>query len=343
MALAAGHHTTIADNSLAIEQVRKDTEQKLQQLQQQVSSHEVQIEQTLNENICILRSFGSTDDQLAGLLRELREQPARSSPKPELAPLSRDASRSVTPLDEFQSELDGALPPRGQNKTSDAFYRRGASNVARRECIAALFADTGFVSAPSASAAQFAKNTRFEDVGSISTAYQHPFREYPGASGTPSAYDNRSVYAGATSMAPMGSSFESFHQDQEQAIRRIAHREIGEPLNLPPHFKLPKTDSPPKYKGEDDLDIFMKFIELHCTWLHSQSLCGYDPAIDKYCITMLKSHLEGHALEDSMRLHQRFITSANAQRATQAFDAVKYDNVAGPDAFAEQLMKRAKH
>ncbi|KAJ6453275.1 hypothetical protein C8R47DRAFT_1229074 [Mycena vitilis] len=363
-ALAAGHRTAIADNSKAIERVRKSTEEKLQQLQQQVSAHEDQIEQTLIENIRILRSFGFTDDQLADLLRELRGPPARSSPKPELAPLSHEGSRSVTPLDDFQGELDGVLPPRGASETPDAFHRRGTSNLARRERTARSFAagpdKPSFVAPPSASAAQFAKNTRFEDVGSISTAHQRPFREYSGAIGPHSAYENGSVYAGVASVAPMGSTFESFHHDQEIAIKRIAHREIGEPLNLPPHFKIPKTDPPPKYKGEDDLDVFMKFIELHCTWLRSQMLCGYDPAIDKYRITMLKSHLDGLALEwfilllnETPRrdlsftetlcaLHQRFITTANAQRATHAFDAVKYDNVLGPDAFAEQLLKRAK-
>jgi hypothetical protein len=63
----------------------------------------------------------------------------------------------------------------------------------------------------------------------------------------------------------VGESFESFHSDQEEVIKRIAHREIREPLNLPPHIKIPKTDSPPKYKGEDDLDLSMNFVELQWT------------------------------------------------------------------------------
>ncbi|KAJ6552963.1 hypothetical protein B0H19DRAFT_1072454 [Mycena capillaripes] len=205
--------------------------------------------------------------------------------------------------------------------------------------------------------AHFAKNTRFDDVGSISTALQRPHRAFantvPGAEG---------VSAHSVPGTTIGGSFKSFHLDQEEAIKRIAHREISEPLNLSPHIKIPKTDAPPKYCGEDNLDLFMKFVELHFTWLRSQALCGYDLSIDRYRTTMLKGHLDGAALEWFIQmvnssdyapqvtltftetlcaLHRRFVTSANAQRATKAFDAVRYDNDKGPDAFAEQLLKRA--
>ncbi|KAJ7659580.1 hypothetical protein DFH06DRAFT_1130351 [Mycena polygramma] len=357
-----GHRTAIEANATAIEEVRKITEVKLQQLHQTVSLQESQIEYALNENIRVLRSFGTTEDQLADLLKLLSEHTARSSPKPELAPLSRDGSRSITPLDEFQSELDSALPRRGADESHDAFFRRGNATVSRRERTATSFAvgrgGAGIVPTPLAQPGPFAKSARFEDPGSISTAHLRPSRGYSAAGVHPS-YENGSAYVGPGSVAPIGSTFESFHHDQEKAIRRIAHREIGEPLNLPPYIKIPKTDSPPKYAGEDNLDVFLKFVELHCTWLRSQALCGYEPAIDKYRITMLKSHLAGDALDWLMQLlndddhadltyteilcalHQRFITSANAQRATQAFDAVKYDHVAGPDSFAEQLLKRA--
>ncbi|KAJ7101994.1 hypothetical protein C8R44DRAFT_887778 [Mycena epipterygia] len=106
----------------------------------------------------------------------------------------------------------------------------------------------------------------------------------------------------------------------------------------------------------------MKFVELHCSWLHSQTICGYGPVVDKLCLTLLKGHLGGAALEWYLEtvnsahfepqepmsfsdvlcaLHHRFVTSANAQRATQVFDAVRFDNTKGPDLFAELLVKRA--
>ncbi|KAJ7182654.1 hypothetical protein C8R43DRAFT_869307, partial [Mycena crocata] len=142
---------------------------------------------------------------------------------------------------------------------------------------------------------------------------------------------------------PEGSQYESFHWDKEVIIRKIVAREVGEVQDLPPHFKPPKVDAPTKYPGTDDSNVIMKFIEMLCTWMQSQMMCGYSPAIDKLRVSMLKSHLSNEALdwfiwksnqplEDGAinltftewlcLLHRRFITTANAQRATRAFEAV---------------------
>ncbi|KAF7371845.1 hypothetical protein MVEN_00041300 [Mycena venus] len=106
----------------------------------------------------------------------------------------------------------------------------------------------------------------------------------------------------------------------------------------------------------------MTFVEMLCTWLRSQMLCRRDLSIDNFRLIMLKTHLTGQALEwfiltvnsshfvaqedltftDAVcALHHRFVTSANAQRATRAFDAVRYDNARELDSFAEQLIRRA--
>lgn len=90
-------------------------------------------------------------------------------------------------------------------------------------------------------------------------------------------------------------------------------------------------------------------------------MCGPDPAVDAFRLTLMKSQLASNALEwfintvnsmeygptgittfaDAMcALHRRFVTSSNAQRATRAFDAVRYDDARGPDSFAEALIKR---
>ncbi|KAJ7608286.1 hypothetical protein DFH06DRAFT_1346967 [Mycena polygramma] len=363
-ALVAGQCLEVDDTARDLENVRQDTEAKLQALHQRVVVQETQLGQTLGDNLRILRAFGSTENQLAQLTRSMTAFNNRSSPLPQLAPLPRPDSRSVTPLDEFQGKADAVLPPRGANESPDAFYGRGTRLVSRKERTAAAFSPEdgrGYHPAPSASAAHFAKTARFEDPGSISTAIRKPFPNYTGSGLKPGAGNVSAVTIGHDSDSP-ATNFEVFHQDQERLVRRIAHREIGEALNLPPHIRSVKTDPPTKYKGEDDLDIFMKFVELHCTWLRSQMLCGYDTSVDKYRTSILKSHLEGPALEwfiltisnphfapereltfteTLCALLQRFVTSANAQRATHAFDLVRFDNAAGPDEFAEQLLKRA--
>ncbi|KAJ7451194.1 hypothetical protein B0H11DRAFT_2289037 [Mycena galericulata] len=365
-AFVAGQRATLTENVDAIENIRVEMAKRLADLHHRVTSQEVQLDEALEENVRVLRAFGSTEDQLAHLTRAMANYSSRSSPKPELPPLSRSDSRATTPLTEFQKEMDAELTPRGPTESADAYYRRGAGEVARKERTATSFGPTldgtPLYAAPSASAVHFAKSTRFDDVGSISTARTRPYQAYTGSGIGPSGGNVSAASIAQDTVVPAASHYETFHQDQEKVIRQIAHREIGEVLNLPPHIRAVKTDPPPKYRGDDDLDVFMKFVELHCTWLRSQMLCGYDPSVDKYRLSILKGHLEGAALEWFMQtinsphfqserelsftdalcaLHQRFVTSANAQRATRAFDAVRFDNQKGPDNFAESLLKRA--
>ncbi|KAJ7255571.1 hypothetical protein C8J57DRAFT_1075364, partial [Mycena rebaudengoi] len=120
-------------------------------------------------------------------------------------------------------------------------------------------------------------------------------------------------------------------------IRAIITRELGERLVLPQGVRPPKVDAPTKYRGEDDLDLFMKWVEMVCTWLQAMLLCGYDAGVDRFRVSMVKSNLDGYALEWFIQtvpkqgltftetlcaLHRRFVTSSNAQRATRTFDAV---------------------
>ncbi|KAJ6469785.1 hypothetical protein C8R47DRAFT_1077932 [Mycena vitilis] len=364
-ALVAGQLGSLEENTAAIERVRKDTEVSLQALHRRVLTQETQVEQTLSENVRILRAFGSTEEQLEQLTRSMAVVNHRHSPKPEIPLLPKSALRSVSPLSEFQGETDSVLPPRGPAETADAFYRRGTGVVNRNERTATAFTvnPTAYPNAPSASAAHFAKNARFEDVGSISTAHRAPYTTYTGSGLRPGVGNVSAVTTSGPEMGNINANHaETFHQDQEKLIRRIAHREIGEALNLPSYIRSVKVDAPPKYKGDDDLDIFMKFVELQCTWMRSQMICGYEPSVDKYRTSILKGNLEGQALdwfilnisnphfepereltftETLCALHQRFITSSNAQRATRAFDAVRFDLATGPDAFAEQLLRRA--
>ncbi|KAJ6521826.1 hypothetical protein DFH09DRAFT_1330935 [Mycena vulgaris] len=218
--------------------------------------------------------------------------------------------------------MERELPPRRVNESDDMYFRRGTHTVRRKERMAQSFAiDPGapdIGAGPTASAPPFSRTARFEDVGSISTAQARPYRNYistpmAGATTGPGNVSTFSMTHGT--QAPEA---DTFHQDQERTIRRIAHREIGEVLQLPPHIKIPKTDAPLKFKGEDNLDIFMKFVELHC---HLDSA-----ALEWYIQTVNSAH---YSLQQELTftdalcaLHRRFITSANAQRATSAFDAL---------------------
>ncbi|KAJ7437644.1 hypothetical protein B0H11DRAFT_2255120 [Mycena galericulata] len=188
---ARGKHTTdkrvlkratLSENIDAIESIRVDTAERLADLHDCVTSQEVQLDEALEDNVRVLRAFRTTEGQLAHLTRAMADYSSCNSPKPELPPLSRSDSRATTPLTEFQKELDSELIPRGPTESAEAYYRRGANEVARKERTAASFGpalDGGpFFAAPSTSAVHFAKSTRFDDVGSISTARARPYQAY---------------------------------------------------------------------------------------------------------------------------------------------------------------------
>ncbi|KAJ7488715.1 hypothetical protein B0H11DRAFT_2229904 [Mycena galericulata] len=249
-AFVAGQRSTLNDNMEAIERVRSETAKKLSDLHAHITSQEVQIDNALEENLRVLRAFGSTEEQLAHPTQSMAEYSVRSSPKPELPPLSRSDSRATTPLAEFQKELDNELPPRGDTEPAEAYYRRGANTVARRERMAATFAPgpdpaafaSTFAPAPSASAVHFAKTAGFDEVGSISTARARPYQTYTGSGIRPGGGNVSAASTAQDTAVPEGSHYETFHQDQENIIQQIAHREIGEVLNLPPHIRA-------KYRG----------------------------------------------------------------------------------------------
>ncbi|KAJ6526119.1 hypothetical protein DFH09DRAFT_1371740 [Mycena vulgaris] len=360
----AEQRAAIGINVRSIALIRHDMEAKLLELHQRVVGQDERIEQCLEENLRALRAFGSTEAQLEQLTLSLAQYNARNSPRPELAPLSQPASRATTPLEDMRPELEGALPPRGPGESEEAFHRRALNTVRRKGRTAASFMteplEHGPITAPTPSTAHFAiKSTRFEDMGSISTAAHRPFKRY--GSEAPSGPAPRSTYSATRSMAlTEGSQYDSFHKDKEIIIRKIVAREVGETLLLPPNIKPPKVDPPAKYPGVNDLDVFMRFIEMLCTWLRSQMLCGYGTAVDDFRMTMLKMYLSGPALDwfiqsvnsahytesakmsfaDALcALHRRFVTTANAQRTTVAFDTVKYDDSVGPEGFAEALIK----
>ncbi|KAJ7831259.1 hypothetical protein B0H13DRAFT_2371562 [Mycena leptocephala] len=366
-ALVAGQRHAISETNDALEKVRDETAVKLQSLQDRVITQEEAMDRCLTDSIRVLRNFGSTEAHLVELTRAMSRGSVSNSPQIEIPLELRDETRSPASLAEFQREADAVLTPRGPNETGDSYLRHAAASARRHEQTATAFAPATAHTlgrAPSVSAALFAKTARFEDMGSISTAHVRPFQRYtqedePRTEGAASAFTHAT--SGFTSRT-IGDKQLTFFQEKEAIIRAVVGREVGEKLSLPTGIRLPKTDGPPRFAGADDLDDFMQWVELLCSWLRGYLICGHEEGVDAFRITMTKSYLSGAALEwfilnvNSSHyvaspsvgfadvlcgLLRRFITTANAQRATKAFDLVCYDHAKGPEAFAESLIRRA--
>ncbi|KAJ7625122.1 hypothetical protein DFH06DRAFT_1142425 [Mycena polygramma] len=153
-----------------------------------------------------------------------------------------------------------------------------------------------------------------------------------------------------------------FADDMSDIIRTTIEHRIGKRIELPPHVRPAKIDNRARYGGQDDHEVFMTTLEKFLGWMRT---CGYGgPELDTYRISLLSGvFLEGDALQwfttevDNPRypgrnqldfteiicaLHRRYVKSASAQRATRAFEAVRYDPATGPEKFMSNMILRGQ-
>ncbi|KAJ7086049.1 hypothetical protein B0H15DRAFT_801694 [Mycena belliarum] len=116
-------------------------------------------------------------------------------------------------------------------------------------------------------------------------------------------------------------------------------------------------------KVGDDHDYFtIDFLEKVLAWMRAGTFSG--PELDWYRVVLLQSFLEGDAHRwyvsetssyakendgDSpafadviCAMHRRFVKSSTAQRATRAFDAIKWDPAAGPEQLYSELLDKGR-
>ncbi|KAJ7759669.1 hypothetical protein B0H16DRAFT_1720456 [Mycena metata] len=264
--------------------------------------------------------------------------------------------------DQVARLLDQALPPRRDGETDDEFARRAVlSHESKRRAATAFVIPTGEPNAPTGE--RQPKNARFEDdPGSVSSApkfrYLHPtdtLSAHGGISFGPaiSGFDS-AIGAGKPTLDAM----EAFTSESDSIIRTIVFRAVGEELsNVPSRVRSPKLDNPSKFSGMNSHTAFIAWLEELTTWMKASFMGGKGCAC--YRVTILKTYLTGSALQwfsDYVEprigqslieyefssilcaMHQRFITAATAQKATQEFDAVRYKAKHGPLKLADELI-----
>ncbi|KAJ7164838.1 hypothetical protein C8R43DRAFT_1122714 [Mycena crocata] len=255
----------------------------------------------------MLRNFGSTETHLEQITQAMLGNGA-PSPKATIAPFIPAESRTSTPLREFQDEVDAALEPQRRHESDEQYLRHSTAAVRWADRTAAAFAPHGgyehTAPIPSASAAHLAKTARFEDMASISTAPIHPFQRYLGEN--------------SGERAPPGQANSEFsHTVSAFTTRTVGAKQL-------PFFHEKEA-------------IIRAVVE------REGHLSG--AALDWFILNISKTQVAGRypmGFADVLcALLGRFITSMNVQRATRSFDAVHFDNIKGPEAFAELLITRA--
>ncbi|KAJ7088196.1 hypothetical protein C8R44DRAFT_892991 [Mycena epipterygia] len=268
--LVAGQRVALQQSATALHEFRNDVAARFEDMNHSIVNNQERVDETLDNNVRILRAFGSTDQQLSTLIAAI----AGFSPSPTI---SLPTLPTVAPATE---DALGTLRPE--------YHRRGIANVRRRERSASSFAPAGFHDVPPHLAPAI-KSARFApiitDNSSIST---------PG----PHAMGHQSVRPrnAPPPVAPMESEdvFEAFAAEKSNKIRGIVGRHLAHSLEgIPSYVRIPKLDNPPKYKGENDDVLLMAWIGKVCAWMQANLLGGPSPTLVHLRVTILRNHLDG--------------------------------------------------
>ncbi|KAJ7637961.1 hypothetical protein DFH06DRAFT_1335609 [Mycena polygramma] len=342
----------------SLQQFRDETADRLTAFDDAIRGDHLSMEQCIEENVRLLTELGQSEDTMTRLLLQIRRSHRREAPLPALPHISQPQPLDIS--DSVAADLASALPPRKPTETQADFRRRAAlSSASSKRAAEAFVLPEPQSGNPARDVPPPFKSTRFEDPGSISSAPRYrqaaptgvPIPPVPGP--PISAFERTSIVS-----RPTLDAMEEFSQEAEALLRAIIYRQVGlELTNVPARVRAPKLDNPSKYSGANDHQEFITWLEELVTWMRASFMGG--PAADSYRITVLKTNLVGNALKwfidyvetrtgisaiqydfESVicAMHRRFVTAATAQKASRAFEAVKYKAEDGPLKLMDDLV-----
>ncbi|KAJ7199514.1 hypothetical protein B0H12DRAFT_1081391 [Mycena haematopus] len=174
---------------------------------------------------------------------------------------------------------------------------------------------------------------------------------------------NNSASAYATGHDQGRDILSEFAENAADSLRETIDNKLSIRLDLPPNVRTPRVSEPVKYSGEDDHDFFtVVFLEKLLAWMRAGNFGG--PELDAYRVVLLQSYLDGEAhrwyiteineyskenggdspefAEVICSLHCRFVKSSTAQRATRAFDNVRWNAESGPEQLFTDLLDKGR-
>ncbi|KAJ7020545.1 hypothetical protein C8F04DRAFT_1196522 [Mycena alexandri] len=376
-ALVAGRDRLLTSTALAVDQqnlarsthdslvqLRHDTADRLNTLHLEIEGSQTALVSHISDNLTILRELGASTKAIGHAIAKMSELPHSAPKLAKMPDFKLGNNAEITP--EARIELDAALPPRGPQETAEEFHRRAQFALDGRRRAASAFAfDTGPSDSSTARVQQRAesharmnpanKSLRFEDPGSISMA--NDTATQPAGLGF-----GPDVTMFGDAVARAEEVLEEYHAENDRKIAAIINRQVGEVLDVPSRIKAPKLPSPSMFSGNvNDPSAFLTYIETVATWMRAQFMGG--PEADVYRVTLLKTLLTGNALEWFIEhvegqsgpstvpyeftsvvcaLHRRFITFATAEKASRAFDQVRYRAEDGPTKFMDDLVSASR-
>ncbi|KAJ7665830.1 hypothetical protein DFH06DRAFT_1127034 [Mycena polygramma] len=294
---------------------------------------------------------------------------------------SVSASHPLLPIpDTVRSSIDAMVSPRGPHESSEEFEKRATAVLRMKEHAHNAFplpvperANPGYdpitqrhtVLNSRHPASAMRSEREIERLEQRTTGSRARFRNEPDDREIPNPLPmgmGTSISGYHTSVGPTGrDAMIDFADDMSELIRTTISHRVGERIELPPGVRPAKVDNRAKYSGQDDHEVFMASLEKLLGWMRSSGYGGAD--LETYRISLLSAYLEGDAHQwyttevDNPRtpglfqsdfagivcaLHRRFVKSSSAQRATRAFEAVRYDPSTGPEKLASELITKGQ-
>ncbi|KAJ7484148.1 hypothetical protein FB451DRAFT_1392721 [Mycena latifolia] len=361
-AIVAKHQAATEDTQDAIQALRTEVVSCVDSLQNEVNSQRSRLNRCLDDNLRILRDAGTSGSQIHEILRTMgcnggahrRDCDAPASlDNPSVAP------KAPIPA-EMKTVVDAVISPRGENKSQEEFDARAAAILRTKESAHTAFplpAVNNLGTAPQLAEPKVARflptATEYQSVGSASRIMARSDIARQKGNQFLARQMDRDRTKADTSLACLNDS---------PSAHTIESR-VGTRIELPQGVRAPKVSDPPKYRGQDDHDLFtVDFLEKVLAWMRAGTYSR--PDLDWYWVVLIQNYLEGeahrwyvtevnaYAQENNgdapmfadiiCAMHRCFVKSSTAQRATRAFDAVAWIASAGPEQLYSDLLDKGR-
>ncbi|KAF7371684.1 hypothetical protein MVEN_00024600 [Mycena venus] len=137
--LVAGQRDQYRGLAQSLRGLRDEVATRLEELGGEISDATHRLENTLENNLRILRATGTTDQQLTHLAEAVRRRRAQPINLATRLPTMSDPLANPVDLGELRETIDRALPPPQDSESAEEFYRRGNAALGRRVRTAASF------------------------------------------------------------------------------------------------------------------------------------------------------------------------------------------------------------
>ncbi|KAJ7116747.1 hypothetical protein C8R46DRAFT_1239357 [Mycena filopes] len=229
----------------ALLKLRDEVADRLTTLHSGIVDRQTQLNNCVSANIKALRALGMSENLLGQILTSAAKQRSGKLERPGLPNFS--PPETVTMESDLGTAINATVSPRRAGESLEEFGKRAEAVLNRKDMAAAAFSKpiAPHLLAPNVPLNPSTKpNARFEDPGSISSAFNRRGRAAAPTAGIPNSISHTGYLTANDGNQQDEDVFTTFRQETDARIADIVDKAVGEVLNLPSRIKSPKLDTP---------------------------------------------------------------------------------------------------